>query len=190
MSRYDWFETAGGPAALIPSEKIAGWRGIEGWEGNTPEDQSDYARACRVRDWIGKVTSSNEVDVVILSGDVRSVAWFPNERGVGGTIVRWIYSDSEDLIDLILRERPAPSEPARPENSLDFDTGPSGEMYLFDSAEPGLSPIFECLKLELQPGRYHLIASYVETPKCAVVLMDIVPVRSDDPRTNGRADRI
>ncbi|MET1416651.1 hypothetical protein ABVF61_30575 [Roseibium sp. HPY-6] len=40
----------------MPEELLKKWRGIEGWSDHEdPDDESDYARGCRITNWIGTV---------------------------------------------------------------------------------------------------------------------------------------
>jgi hypothetical protein len=70
MSRaHRWIETYGGPHLLLAEELRFCWRGIEGWDDhNDPKDLSDYARACRVKTWLGTLPC-NGGTALVLSGD-------------------------------------------------------------------------------------------------------------------------
>ena len=59
------------------------WRGIEGWfDHQNPADQSDYARACRVEDWIGNILCHTG-SAFVMSGDVGPIAWLQSTSNPG-----------------------------------------------------------------------------------------------------------
>jgi len=174
VEQFRWIDTVGGPHILAPVESLANWRGIEGFAELGPDDTSDYARACKVKDWLGKIPSGANSEVVVLSGDVGAVAWFPNADGDGGLLVQWLGCDSEDAILVLLSDW----EALFPEDrvfagALKFDTGQSGTLMLFDATERGSEIASSNLKLDLPPGHYEIRAALFETDNCEVVLRQV-----------------
>src|SRR5258706_13597929 len=98
-----WVDTGGGPHVLLPQELRANWRGTEGWISHfDPLDVSDYARACRITDWLGVLTCG-EAQTLVLSGDVGPIAWFPRTPE-HGHLVQWIAADDEESIEAALSQ--------------------------------------------------------------------------------------
>jgi hypothetical protein len=112
--------------------------------------------------------------VLVLSGDVGSIAWFPNPDGLCGLLVQWLGCDSEDaLLDLLSGWKAlAPKDRAFAE-TLKFETGQSGALILFDATERGSEAASKGLTLTLPPGHYEMRATLFETDNCEVVLGEI-----------------
>jgi Immunity protein 21 len=179
-----WVTTTGGPHVLIPEEQLGRWRGVEGWRDNgDPTDLSDYARACRITTWLGSI-ASHDGYVVVLSGDAGDIAWYPFEGGEEGFLVQWIGIDDERLIEPALRSQEVENLLEGPSaERLEFDTGPSGAMWLIDASDRGdrLQDGFEVLAL--RPGRYRARAGYYAVDGIMMVIRQISlqqSVASDD----------
>ena len=174
VEQFRWIDTVGGPHILAPIECLASWRGIEGFADLGPDDRSDYARACKVKDWLGKIPSGANSEVVVLSGDAGAVAWFPNADGDGGLLVQWLECDSEEAILALLSGWGAlgPEERVFAEE-LKFETGQSGTLMLFDATERGSEIVSSGLKVGLPPGHYEMRAALFKTDNCEVVLREI-----------------
>jgi hypothetical protein len=174
---FQWIETAGGPHVLGPAEALQHWRGIDDWRGNAPDDDSDYARACRVKDYLGKIAHITG-EIVILSGDVGPIAWVPAEDNLRGVLVQCLASNGDLELTALLRDWEATDVSTRPyTEELTFCTGPSGVVIFFDASESGSQvDIGGIGTIKLLPGRYRLRASYVETSVCVVVLRDLMPI--------------
>ena len=174
QDQFQWVDTTGGPHVIAAVESLAKWRGIEGWIDNGLEDPSDYARACRVRNWLGKVSSGTGCEAVVLSGDRGPVAWFPDPVGDAGVLVQWIGCDSEEAAFALLRSWQATPAGERPyAEIIEFDTGISGAMRLFDSTEVAGGSGATGLTITLQPGRHKMLAVLVEAENCVAVLREI-----------------
>ncbi|WP_315778343.1 MULTISPECIES: Imm21 family immunity protein [unclassified Bradyrhizobium] len=175
MSRTrTWIETTRGPHVLIPAEQLSRWRGIEGWSSHEdPEDQSDYARACRATGWLGSIVCGNGA-AVILSGDAGDVAWYADDREDRGVLVQWIGVDDERPIEPALRAPQLRADLDGPDaERLEFETGASGVMYLIDSADRGDDLRSHHLTLALRPGRYLARAAYQHSTGLAIVVREI-----------------
>lgn len=169
-----WIDTAGGPHLLIPEEQLPHWRGIEGWRNHEdPEDQSDYARACRVTNWLGLIVCGDG-SAVVLSGDVGDVAWYADDQDDRGFLVQWIGVDDEGLIDLALRMPQLRDGLCGSDAEwIQFETGTSGVMWLIDAADRGDDLRGNFLILALRPGRYLARAADCESPGLAIVVREI-----------------
>src|SRR3569833_1793256 len=100
---YTWTTTTGGPHLLIADEQLPYWRGIENWRNTEdPTDQSDYARACRVRTWLGSI-ACHQSSTVVLSGEDGDIAWCASAQRDKGFLVQWIGVDDERLIEPALQ---------------------------------------------------------------------------------------
>lgn len=169
-----WIETTGGPHLLIPFEKLPFWRGIEGWRNHQgPEDQSDYARACRVNTWLGSIVCGDGA-AIVFSGDVGDVAWYASDRGDRGHFVQWLGVDDERLIDLALRAPQLRDDLCGADaERLEFKTGTSGVMWLIDASDPGDDLQGNHLTVVLRPGKYLARAVHYESVGLAIVVREI-----------------
>ena len=157
---------------LLPEELLDFWRGIEGWRDHTdPSDTSDYARACRVRTWLG-VISCHTGQGLVLSGDVGPVAWIPEVHKSGGFLVQWIGVDDEASIRVALEGAELAFKSPSAEQ-VEFSTGPSGVLRLFDSSEAGSKLRGDCETLRLVPGSYRVRAGYFKSKSLMVVVRQI-----------------
>ncbi|MCK1744193.1 hypothetical protein IVA80_26000 [Bradyrhizobium sp. 139] len=175
----NWIATTGGPHLLIADEQLPHWRGIEEWRDHRdPTDQSDYARACRITTWLGSVLS-NAGSAVALSGDAGDVAWYADGQDDRGFFVQWLGVDDERLIEPALH---APQlrqslESADAER-LEFETGPSGAMWLIDASDRGEDLRSGHQALALRPGGYLAKANYYRSTGLAIIVREICWIRS------------
>lgn len=167
----------GGPHLLLAEELLHFWHGIERWRDHTDRsDESDYARACRVRSWLGDIPCHTGT-ALVLSGDVGPMAWIANVRHDGGVLVQWIGVNDEAHIDIVLRSQELAHVLDGPDaEEADFSTGPSGLLRLFDASERGdrLQEPFDIVRL--LPGRYRVRAGYFETPSLMIVVRRLVRI--------------
>jgi hypothetical protein len=175
--RFIWVDTTGGPHILMPLEQSSTWRGTKGSTDLGPDDLSDYAAACRVgKKFLGKVRSGAGHEVVVLSGDVGPVAWFAGPGGEAGVLVQWLGCDSEEAVLALLKVwHSDPLNELLYEEVLEFETGSSGSMQLFDAAESSDQRSVTGTTIRLPFGRYKIRAAYVETANCIVVLRAVAP---------------
>lgn len=158
----------------IPAEMLGHWRGIEGCRDISDQtDLSDYARACRVKTWLGSIAGRDGA-VIVLSGDVGDIAWHPGERSESGFLVQWIGIDDEQLIEPALRSQEMQNllEGSLGER-LEFDTGPSGAMWLINASDRGDRLQGEFSVLALRPGRYRALAGYYADEGMMMVVRQI-----------------
>lgn len=176
---HNWIATTGGPHLLIADEQLLHWQGIEGWRDHRdPDDQSDYARACRVTTWLGSI-ACHQGKAVVLSGDAGDIAWYSNDQGDGGFLVQWIGVDDERLIEpalgtLQLRDILESSDAER----LELETGASGTMWLIDATDRGRGLRSNHQALALRPGSYLAKAAYYCSAGLAIVVREICRINS------------
>jgi Immunity protein 21 len=171
---HRWIATAGGPHLLIAEEVLASWRGIEGWHNHQdPTDHSDYARACRITTWLGRIACGDGM-AVVLAGDFGDIAWMPTLIGEAGFLVQWLGVDDERLIEPLVRSDDVQQMLASPDTEkLEFLTGPSGPLRLIDAAELGNDLRGDSQVLALKPGNYRMRAGYVTSPGVTIVVREI-----------------
>jgi hypothetical protein len=169
-----WIETTGGPHLLIAEELLHYWRGTKGWHDHRdPNDQSDYARACRITTWLGQV-QCNAGTALVLSGDVGDMAWMPNPLHEGGFLVQRLGVDDEKLIEPTLNNPALANLLEAPDaEAIEFHTGPSGAMRLFDSAEPGDELRGDSQVLTLKPGSHRMRAGIFRSAGIMIVVREI-----------------
>ena len=168
---HKWVDTSGGPHVLLSEELLDFWRGIEGCrDPNDPSDTSDYARACRVKTWLG-VISCHTGEALVLCGDVGPVAWIADVHNGGGFLVQWIGVDDEASIRAVLSGAEIANVLADPRaEEVEFSTGASGVLRLFDSAEFGSKLRGDCETLRLVPGSYRVRAGYYKSNSLMIVV--------------------
>ncbi len=120
-------------------------------------EETDYDRACEVRDEVA-VIASGEGSALVLGDEPLATGWWPTEHG--GWLLRWVYGSSEaDLLRGVPRAG-AEQFPSGPH--LEFTTGTSGECILIDAADPGDEPLRSQLSIRLVPGSYKVDTMLVD----------------------------
>ncbi|GLK55183.1 hypothetical protein JOD31_000105 [Methylopila capsulata] len=136
---FRWIWTLGGPHLVAPREWVAACGGDRGWRENAPDDPSDYARACRSLNYTSVEPNGGGV-LAVLSGVAGAVTLIPCGHGEG-VIVQWVGCDSEALVqEAIAAPRPFADRCEGEAEEIDFATGPSGDLVIFDSVEIGDEP--------------------------------------------------
>ena len=176
---HHWVETTGGPHLLLDAELATYWRGVDGWFDNEdPSDQSDYARACRINDWLGHAPCHTG-QALVMSGDVGPIAWWPTDvtpTGLSqeGYFVQWLGVDDEQEIASALRSNQV-SELLQSDTAerSEFKTGETGRMLLFDAADAGAELLVDHAYIDFRPGNYKIRANYLETSTMMIVLRQV-----------------
>ena len=92
----------------------------------------------------------------------------------GGFLVQWIGIDDERAIEPALRGGHIANLLNGPgAEALDFATGPTGVMRLFDSADVGDDLRNDSEVLRLRPGKHRMRAAYFESPGIMMVVREI-----------------
>ena len=170
-------DTHGGFHLLLADELLHYWRGIEGWHDHAdPNDQSDYARASRISAYVGAIPCQAGT-ALVLGGEVGSIAWIPTSLREGGFLTQWLWADDEASIESVLKSASIANllEDFGTE-TITFDTGRSGRMWLFDSAYSGTELPAGSERLELAPGRYRMRANYFDTQALGIVVRQIAKI--------------
>jgi Immunity protein 21 len=138
---------------------------------------SDYARARRIKDWLGVVACGAGL-APVLSGDAGPVAWFPRTPE-HGHLVQWIAADSEESIEAAIRNLHMGSRsPNGDAEEIAVTTGPSGRMHLFDAALAGDDTKGEAEVLHLLPGRYTVRAWCLRSDRLTLVTRQVIRMGS------------
>jgi hypothetical protein len=174
---HRWVDTHGGFHLLLADELLHYWRGIEGWYDHAdPNDQSDYARASRVTTYVGAVPCQAGT-AMVLGGDVGLIAWMPSLLRNRGFLVQWLYADDEQSIESVVKSATIANLLEGPDTeTIKFNTGPSGRMWLFDSAYAGDELPDDSELLRLEPGDYRMRANYFESKALAIVVREIARI--------------
>jgi len=168
----NWVDTYGGPHLLLAEELLPYWHGAKDWRNHLdPLDDSDYARACRITGWLGVVPCGPST-ALVLSGDVGRIAWFADAHR-GGHLVQCIAANDEKDIETAIRSGEIANLLRSSTEVAEFSTGISGNMWLFDSALPGSDLESNCEVLELEPGRYRVLAEGLESKSFTVIIRHI-----------------
>lgn len=139
-----WIESGGGPLILLPECLSRSWRGTLGSPHNPIS--GDYARAARVRDYLGKIVVGNGTGLV-LGGDPLPATIIRDDQGL--VIARWVYAASEEAAMVALRRAEALTYV--PEAVLFENT--DEVVVLMDAALPGRD-LRDSLQVKLPTGTY------------------------------------
>jgi Immunity protein 21 len=171
---YRWITTTGGPHILLPKGLLGQWCGVEGWSHHrNPQDFSDYARACRVRTWLGKIPCGSG-EAVVLSGESAPITWINGRSAEHGFLVQGIAIDDELEIEVALKSDTLSRQLLSPgAESIEIEVDLTGKLYLFDSSERGDDVRGEKLVLSLSSGEYKIRAAYYAS-SMKVVVREIV----------------
>lgn len=157
----NWVCSAGGPLVITSVEIAPLWRGGFGRQapeaGREPADESinDYARACRVDDWLGTLRVGTG-EALILGDEPMPTAFV--SRPDGGVLIRWMHAENEADVQRAVEEVPESAWKATPHK---IEVGRRG-LIMFDAAYPGdeLPPIEDrradapWTRIDIPPGDY------------------------------------
>jgi hypothetical protein len=154
-----WIGEASGPLILMPECLLTEWSGIDvpdyrsvvaqfRWNAKEPR-ACDYDRACDVSAPAGVIPVAFGQGLV-LSESLLPTTWLP--RPWGGLLARWNYADSNDARDGALARVP---EALAWEATEEF-TVVDSPLTLFNSAEPGLDPVYPRLTIPSVAGPYRV----------------------------------
>ncbi|WP_299696737.1 Imm21 family immunity protein [Hydrocarboniphaga sp.] len=148
-----WIKSGGGPLVCVELELADSWLGVTGnsiSRGPDRECANDYERACRVRDYLGKVSVGNRDALILGDMPLETMIWHPPGRLP--RIVRVFYGDPGVDVTKVL-ESAAELHFDDPAEVLAVEAE-STSMVVFDSAYPGSDASVERLSFELPVGRY------------------------------------
>lgn len=170
-SRLKWLETLGGPHLLVSTESLRSWNGLErAFDHLSSEDISDYARACRIKNWVGMI-EVGESNALVLSGDAGAISWISNSDSIGGLLVQWIGADSEQQI-LEGIENGSVLNCLTDSNAerLIYSVNGSGLMYLIDSVDSGKDLRQPYINIDMTAGEYLVESGYFEDPDLMLIV--------------------
>ena len=169
--KLDWVDTLGGPHLLISAELLHSWSGIDGWFDHLSlEDNSDYARACRVKNWI-QLLETGDGNALVLSGDAGAISWIPNSDKNGGLLIQWIGADNDQqILNAIENGSVLGCLSDEKSERLTFNVNGSGLMYLIDSVDDGKNLNEPFLELKLAAGQHLVEAGYYEDANLMLVI--------------------
>jgi len=156
LHTLQWIESTGGPLLLIEKNLLPAWCGYRFKEEGV---LTDYERACKVLDYVGKVRIDDGYGLV-LGEEPFATTWYqPNSPGIG-LIVRWVCAENETAVINALYNLPdVPWEQTGV--SLDLTTG---DLILFDSSLPG-TDIDDWLNLTVPRGSYSVETLHFQPDK-------------------------
>ena len=174
---YEWIETGGSPHLLVPEELLTKWRGIEGWSDHEdPSDESDYARACRITNWIGTVRCGDGA-ATVLAGDVGPIAWITADGLDGGYLVQWLGIDDEaDILPALSSKALEEAFARETAEQGTLETGVSGKLRLIDSADIGTDLVQPNRSISLKPGSYFIHAGYFDTETVMMIVRKLAKI--------------
>jgi hypothetical protein len=126
---------------------------------------TDYDRACDVSDYVGLI-QVGQSEGLVLGDEPNDTTWLSHPDG--GLFVRWRYAAGEEQVEDALGAIPS-SLAWQSAGELRVTESP---LELFDSAEAGLEPCGQRLRVLLQPNLYSLShAEYVPDAETAFQLI-------------------
>jgi hypothetical protein len=149
----NFVKSGGGPLICLGSDMSSDWLGVSG--NSEPKEvepgcANDYERACRVRDYLGKLTLCGR-EVLIL-GDMPLETRILTRLNAPPMIVRVFYADQEtDVLNVLQTHKEL--DFADSLETLQYQNS-SSSLVVFDSAYPGKDASVERLSFELPVGPY------------------------------------
>jgi hypothetical protein len=112
MDKLKWIDSAGGPLVLISDKSYKFWSGIlkrNSYLENKFEEaddfmntkETDYGKACEVRDYLGVVEIGS--DVALIFGDEPLLTTVLDSTDKKVIAARWVYADSETFVEQALK---------------------------------------------------------------------------------------
>ena len=152
-NRMNSIKSSGGPLICVESELAQSWLGVRGnsiLKGPDRVYSSDYERACRVPDYVGKVALENRSALILGDMPLETLIWsLPDQLP---RIVRVFYADPGVDVTKVL-ESTQELDFTSPIELTEVDIG-SVRMVVFDSAIPGKDVGNMYVSFELSPGPY------------------------------------
>jgi len=186
MGKLKWVQSAGGPLLLMPATLRRRWSGIEPtkdllndarfrWD-KSMSTPSDYDRACDVSGLLVTLEIGDGQGLV-LGEQPLTTAWVPFAGKPGGTLVRWVYADTETEVRRAVQS--VPGKLFRRSKVVFTFTGRLA--VLFDSAIPGQAlydwSADSFCRFTLAAGRYSVsTADYSPSDEVRVILHRLTPV--------------
>jgi hypothetical protein len=172
MNRLKWIDSAGGPLILISDKSYNLWSGIlkrssyldskiEETDNFLNPDETDYGKACLVKDYLGVVNIGE--DTALVLGDEPLLTTIFHSLDGRVVIARKSYSENEEFVDSNLK-----TIDLKLIDNWEFALTlilSGDKQYLFDSAcsasmlDKGNN---ECLSMNIKQGDYKIWTSIYE----------------------------
>ncbi len=185
-----WITSEGGPLLLLDEEGLEMWGGVLGLLTGPPAQNSwspggtptDYDRACSIEGYIGSIAIGAKRGIVFGDEPMRT-AWVPCEEASGGTVVRWVFGESEDeFLGWVDR---VPEASFRSDGLFEVLRP---KLLMFDSAVAGRNVKkrpSEYLSIELEPRSYAIeTAVYQPDARTSMIVHRFVPAESEQTTTS------
>ena len=172
MDRLKWIDSAGGPLILISDNSYKLWSGIlkrssyldnkiEDADDFLNADETDYGKACLVRDYLGVVNVGDDTALILGDEPLLTTVFASVDGRV--VIARWYYGEDEELVVNNLKTIDLNSIDNW-EFAMTFSLC-SDKQYLFDSACS--ANVFDkgnkdCLSMNINQGNYKIWTSIYE----------------------------
>jgi len=153
-----WIRSAGGPLICVEDALASSWHGTDLIaKSDIAHSETDYARACHVRDYLGTVEILGGSALILGDMPLETTVW---RTSFGDTfIVRLFYMDpGTDVTRLLgLIDEEALSAP---DESIIFRIK-TGSMVLFDSAISGADEKKEAISFGVSTGTYRIVTKVI-----------------------------
>lgn len=160
-----WIRSTGGPLVCVECDLEKYWHGID--RGDGANAISDYARACNIKSYVGKIEIQNGSALILGDMPVETTAWVSEPGSV--FILRVVYIEPDADIPSLLKH----AENANfgmPTEELDLAVG-SGCLVIFDSSLAGFENAEQRIALNTAPGRYLIsTATFYPDSKTSIVV--------------------
>lgn len=147
----NWIQSEGGPLLGIGKEIVGLWRGIAGssFLGKNNYKNTDYDRACEIKDYIGIIPVDNYQAIVF--GDMPlSTTIIKNRKNIH--VIRAFFMDPDPDINIIFRKY-LYSDSINQVESINVNL-PYNSILIFDSAIPGSEISEEYIEVSIDSGKY------------------------------------
>jgi Immunity protein 21 len=163
----NWIKSAGGPLICVERVLANFWRGAVADTETTKELESDYDRACRIRDYVGTVYMTEGSALILGDMPLETSVW--RDASEHTIIVRLFYIDPETNVPQLLA---GIGEAAfkDPEESITFRIG-SGHMTILDSAALGVDPKKKAIFFEIPIGEYYILTKVINPDSRTSILL-------------------
>ena len=152
---------------VLRASRLSAWDGL-----GTPDEKTDFDRACEVDDYLDTIPFSDG-QALVLGDDPFPTTFLRAPDFGGGYLIRMLWGDdTAAAIEAV--HALAPGQWTA--ESLTFDAG-EGDLVLFDAANAG-SAILHRVDVRLGPGRYAVDSADVQPDDSLCLLVHRLVPRS------------
>lgn len=152
-----WIESSGGPLICIENELAIEWMGIDGSKTASNQPTNDYARACELKDYLGRIELINGSALILGDEPLPTTVL---KKPDSDFIIRVYYMDSDADVPALLNTIDD-SVFNNPIESLVYNVK-SSKLIIFDSAISGGDYKKPILVFNLLPGKYNILTKRVD----------------------------